>query len=234
MSADGIAPVSLWLLYEDELEAWRAAQSAPVADWLGEQNFKAEKHRVLLVPDRAGCCRPRGRRLGQASGRRVPMARGRACRASAPAPLSIGASMERKRRDANRSGICLRGVPLRAIPRGARPSASQPSRRRRMRIIASSHRRARRSRWRATGSTRPHRTSDPHNSRPPRATSRFAIGQRTASGWARSCAAATFPPFTRSVARAPNAPRLVDIRWSPPQADVTAAPDSHRQRRLLR
>ena len=54
MTVEGTAPVPLWLLYEDELDAWRAAQSAHVANWLAEQNFKAEKHRVLLVPDPAG------------------------------------------------------------------------------------------------------------------------------------------------------------------------------------
>src|SRR5271155_3858853 len=48
------ALVPLWLLYEDEIDAWRAAQSAHVANWLAEQNFKAERHRVLLVPDSTG------------------------------------------------------------------------------------------------------------------------------------------------------------------------------------
>jgi leucyl aminopeptidase len=46
--------VPLWLLYENDVEAWRATQTAAVARWLGEQNFKGEKHRVLLVPDAAG------------------------------------------------------------------------------------------------------------------------------------------------------------------------------------
>jgi leucyl aminopeptidase len=44
----------LWLLYEDEIEGWRAGQSALARQWLGEQNFKAEKHRVVLLPDSAG------------------------------------------------------------------------------------------------------------------------------------------------------------------------------------
>jgi len=46
--------VPLWLLYEDQLDAWRATQSAFVRQWLIEQNFKAEKHRVLLMPDSDG------------------------------------------------------------------------------------------------------------------------------------------------------------------------------------
>jgi len=54
MTADVAAPVPLWLLYEDEIDAWRARQSAHVAKWLGEHNFRAEKHRVLLAADAAG------------------------------------------------------------------------------------------------------------------------------------------------------------------------------------
>ncbi|MGO9513249.1 MAG: leucyl aminopeptidase family protein [Steroidobacteraceae bacterium] len=54
MTVEGTAPVPLWLIYEDEIDAWRATQSAHVANWLAEQNFKAEKHRALLVPDPAG------------------------------------------------------------------------------------------------------------------------------------------------------------------------------------
>jgi len=54
MTVEGTAPVPLWLLYEDEIDTWRASQSAHVANWLAEQNFKAEKHRTLLVPDPAG------------------------------------------------------------------------------------------------------------------------------------------------------------------------------------
>jgi len=44
----------LWLLYENEIEAWRAAQAPLVERWLALQNFKAEKHRVVLLPDAAG------------------------------------------------------------------------------------------------------------------------------------------------------------------------------------
>ena len=53
MQADSV-PVPLWLLYEDEIEAWRAAQSPLVRQWLIEQNFKGERHRVVLLPDAAG------------------------------------------------------------------------------------------------------------------------------------------------------------------------------------
>ncbi len=54
MNVEGSAVVPLWLLYEEELEAWRAAQAAHVARWLGEHQFKAEKQRVLLVPGGEG------------------------------------------------------------------------------------------------------------------------------------------------------------------------------------
>ena len=54
MQVDSSVPVPLWLLYEDEIEAWRAEQSPPVRQWLIEQNFKGEKHRVVLLPDAAG------------------------------------------------------------------------------------------------------------------------------------------------------------------------------------
>jgi leucyl aminopeptidase len=47
-------PVPLWLLYEDEVDAWRATQSSFVRQWLIEQNFKGEKQRVLLLPDAGG------------------------------------------------------------------------------------------------------------------------------------------------------------------------------------
>jgi leucyl aminopeptidase len=44
----------LWLLYEDEIEGWRASQTPLARQWLAEQNFKAEKHRVVLLPDSGG------------------------------------------------------------------------------------------------------------------------------------------------------------------------------------
>jgi leucyl aminopeptidase len=48
------SPSPLWLLYEDEIDGWRAAQAPLARQWLAEQNFKAEKHRVLLLPDSDG------------------------------------------------------------------------------------------------------------------------------------------------------------------------------------
>jgi leucyl aminopeptidase len=54
MNLDSNVSVPLWLLYESEIEAWRATQSPQTARWLVEQNFKGEKHRVLLLPDTDG------------------------------------------------------------------------------------------------------------------------------------------------------------------------------------
>ena len=54
MNVGANVSVPLWLLYEDELEAWRAAQPQPVRQWLLEQNFQAEKHRVVLLPNAEG------------------------------------------------------------------------------------------------------------------------------------------------------------------------------------
>ncbi len=50
----GSDPIPLWLLYENEVEAWRRSLAPPLARWLAVQNFKAEKHRVVLLPDSAG------------------------------------------------------------------------------------------------------------------------------------------------------------------------------------
>ncbi len=54
MSLDTAETLPLWLLYDDEIDAWRQAQPALVATWLSEHHFKAERHRVLAVPDARG------------------------------------------------------------------------------------------------------------------------------------------------------------------------------------
>jgi leucyl aminopeptidase len=53
-SAAALRPLPLWLLYDDEIEAWNAAQDAAPRAWLGAHGFKAERHRVLLLPDASG------------------------------------------------------------------------------------------------------------------------------------------------------------------------------------
>ncbi len=54
MSLDSNVSIPLWLLYEDEIEAWRSTQAPFVRQWLAEQNFKGERYRVVLLPDSAG------------------------------------------------------------------------------------------------------------------------------------------------------------------------------------
>jgi leucyl aminopeptidase len=54
MNLDSSDSIPLWLLYENEIDAWRAMQTPQVATWLTQQSFKAEKHRVALLPDSAG------------------------------------------------------------------------------------------------------------------------------------------------------------------------------------
>ena len=53
MTADSIP---LWLLYENEIDGVARVAQTPLdrATWLTLQNFKAEKHRVVLLPDAAG------------------------------------------------------------------------------------------------------------------------------------------------------------------------------------
>jgi leucyl aminopeptidase len=71
MQVDGSISIPLWLLYEDEWEAWRTRQTPFLRQWLTEQNFRAEKHRVALVPDAAGALAAAvgglGRRHGELS-----------------------------------------------------------------------------------------------------------------------------------------------------------------------
>ena len=54
MTASASAAIPLWLLYEEEVDAWRKGQSAQTANWLCAHHFKGEKHRVISVPDAGG------------------------------------------------------------------------------------------------------------------------------------------------------------------------------------
>jgi leucyl aminopeptidase len=62
------ASLPLWLLHEDEVEPWRAAQPAFARQWLAEQNFKGERHRVLLLPDGSGAINSAVGGLGRRQG----------------------------------------------------------------------------------------------------------------------------------------------------------------------
>lgn len=46
--------VPLYLLYDHEVDAWRAGQSTAVSAWLEEHRFRGERHRILSVPDANG------------------------------------------------------------------------------------------------------------------------------------------------------------------------------------
>jgi leucyl aminopeptidase len=54
MNLDSRVSLPLWLLFEDEIESWRASQGPLARQWLIEQDFRGEKCRVILLPDSAG------------------------------------------------------------------------------------------------------------------------------------------------------------------------------------
>ncbi len=152
--------------------------------------------------------------LGKRQGA-LALARRRLCRAAAAAPLPARAALHRRRGDA----ALLSGSPTAPIASSAigppSPSASRRSSRRKMRMSHTSRSRARRSPWRATGSTRRRAIWDPRSLPPQHAASPSGIGRTIANGWARSSRGA-FPghPRGRPCERRPAAP--FEIRWSPP------------------
>ena len=52
--AAGQDVVPIWLLRENELAPWRAGQAPAVAAWSTANDFRAERHRVLLLPNGEG------------------------------------------------------------------------------------------------------------------------------------------------------------------------------------
>ena len=54
MNTGGKAAIPLWLLYEDEVDAWRSSQPALVERWLRASNFNGERGKVALLPDAEG------------------------------------------------------------------------------------------------------------------------------------------------------------------------------------
>lgn len=68
MNPGSNSPVPLWLLYEDEIDAWRAGQVPAARQWLAEQNFKADRHRVALLPDAGGALAAAVAGLGKRAG----------------------------------------------------------------------------------------------------------------------------------------------------------------------
>ena len=52
--ANAAAPVPLWILRAEEFEAWLASQPEPSRRWLRDHGFAAERDRVALIPDETG------------------------------------------------------------------------------------------------------------------------------------------------------------------------------------
>ena len=68
MNLGGNFATPLWLLYEDEVEGWRVGLAPLARQWVAEQNFKAEKHRVVLMPDSGGAMACAAAGLGKRQG----------------------------------------------------------------------------------------------------------------------------------------------------------------------
>jgi leucyl aminopeptidase len=68
MNVDNRPVIPLYLLHEDELDTWREAQAPRVKQWLSEQGFGGERNRVLLIPDEAGAIQAAVCGLGRQSG----------------------------------------------------------------------------------------------------------------------------------------------------------------------
>jgi len=54
MTSDPTAAIPLYLLHEDDVESWLETQAQPIRRWAQEQNFKGERHRVVLIPEPSG------------------------------------------------------------------------------------------------------------------------------------------------------------------------------------
>ncbi len=51
---DRTGSVPIHLVHEEDVESWRAAQPENTRNWLATNNFKAERHRLLVIPDANG------------------------------------------------------------------------------------------------------------------------------------------------------------------------------------
>ena len=229
--------------YEDELDAWRATPSSAGRELAGRARISRPKSiGSCWCPTAAARCRTGGGRFGQAPGRACRCGTRRGLAERLPARRFRLAQTWSSGAEATqlRSGIRLRGVPVRALPARSRPErVGDPraaSRMRIMRFAALASRGSRR--WRATGSTRPRRTLGPDADwrRPPATSARFATGQRLPGVGGRGAAQRRIFPAIHAVGRASaEAPRLIELRWSPPQADANLPRlDPRRQGRVLR
>ena len=53
-TASAPGSVAVHIVYEDQLESWLNGQADSARTWIRASGFKAEKNRVLLIPDAAG------------------------------------------------------------------------------------------------------------------------------------------------------------------------------------
>ncbi len=215
MTVEGSAALPLWLLYEDEIEGWKNAQAAPIATWLGEHQFRGEKHRVLLVPDAHGAAlfaiAGLGKRQGELSlwhvsglPERLPPRRYRLAQdfsAAQATQLYLGFVYGAYRFERYRAAKPERLATLEP-PQNADLRVRQRSR-------------ARRSAGRAIGSTRPPVTWVPRNS--PRwyahVAARHEAHYREWVG--EELLEANFPAIHAVGRASADPPRLAEIRWSP-------------------
>ncbi len=51
---DRAGSIPIHLVYEDELERWRNAQPESTRNWVAANHFRAERHKLLLLPDAQG------------------------------------------------------------------------------------------------------------------------------------------------------------------------------------
>ena len=216
MTSGTNSPLSLWLLHEDEIDAWRAGQSPLARQWLAEQNFKGEKHRVVLLPDAGGgvaaAVAGLGKRLGEfrcgmrqdcAKGcRRAVSASRRNSAAAEATQLALGFAYGTYRFDRYRASQERDGESRAA--RQCRYGVRDPCRRVAAHGARLDQHAGRRFRSGAAGCC-------------------GAAGCRSPScgvqgmGRSRICCPRIFRPFTRSDAPAAEAPRLVELRWTPPE-----------------
>ena len=198
MTVEARAAIPLWLLYEEEVEAWRKGQSEQVANWVGANHFKGEKHRVLSVPDAGGgvCMAVGG--LGKRQGALSLWHAAGFAERLAPGTYRLAQSFG----DAEATQIAL------GFGYGAyRFERYRPSRAERAAVLEPPHQR--RHALRRLGKRGAHAGPRPHqyaglgsrtrrDSRPPRAASPSAMERRFTSGWVRRCSPRTFRPFMRS------------------------------------
>ncbi len=214
MTIDTTSPVPLWLLYDDEVDAWRGSRSPFIKAWLNEHNFKAEKHRVLLVPHASGALelavgglgkRQGGLSLWHAAGfaERLPPRRFRLAQAWSDAEatqLSLGFAYGAYRFERYRPGKTERAATLEPCPNADRTFVT---------LAAESLKLARDLINTPAGDLGPaelaaaaRRVAEAH-----RAEYREWVGEELL--------AANFPAIHAVGRASAAAPRLLDIQWSP-------------------